>query len=435
MPEIKTGKPLSNRVEAIDAFRGFTIFAMIFVIMVAGYGNLPLIFPQCGSVPVSTFKHAGEDGGPSDWARWEKENPGTNYYPGTVLSNSGHNTYSVKITQGNETTFKTFDNVPIWTPKPLKKGDEIVAQIKGTQTQFQFPGIGCTFTDWVAPFFVFIVGLCIPLSRMRHGKDWWKHVGYRTLGLILLGMIYISMIMKVSYWWGILQAIGIAYFMGAAMMLLPTWPRWAAFFVLCIVHGWLSWNVPWWTEIGDKTQGFWSILNPLGDPLRPLTIHCTPWGSTGYGIITIAGTFLGEAVATRDKYKILIQSLGMGIILCGIGYLLHLYLIPINKDVVSVSYGIFTSGIGAIAFLAFYWVIDVWQFKKGWVWFLAVFGSNALLAYFMQVIVRAFMQALGLYAGLTSQSGWAGMLRGVEWTMILWCVVLYCNRKNIYWRL
>ena len=51
-----------KRIESIDTFRGFTIFAMIFVIMVAGYKHLPLTFPQFGSAPVSTFKHAGEDG-------------------------------------------------------------------------------------------------------------------------------------------------------------------------------------------------------------------------------------------------------------------------------------------------------------------------------------------------------------------------------------
>jgi uncharacterized membrane protein len=51
--------PKKKRVEAIDAFRGFTIFAMIFVIMVAGYKHLPFLYPQVGSVPVSIFKHLG----------------------------------------------------------------------------------------------------------------------------------------------------------------------------------------------------------------------------------------------------------------------------------------------------------------------------------------------------------------------------------------
>ena len=90
----------SGRIASIDAFRGFTVLAMIFVIQVAGYTNLPLTMSWFGSPPVSTFKHAGD-------------------------------------------------------------------AINAT-------GIGLTFTDLVAPFFVFIVGMALPLSKKRRGSDWWK---------------------------------------------------------------------------------------------------------------------------------------------------------------------------------------------------------------------------------------------------------------------
>ena len=93
--------PRKKRVQAIDAFRGFTILAMIFVIRVAGYSNLPLTHSWFGSVPVSQFHHAADAAG---------------------------------------------------------------AAAVG--------GIGVTFTDLVAPFFVFIVGMCIPLSKRRRGAEW-----------------------------------------------------------------------------------------------------------------------------------------------------------------------------------------------------------------------------------------------------------------------
>ncbi len=144
----------SYRISSIDAFRGFTVLAMIFVIQVANYTQLPLTMSWFGSPPVSTFKHAGD-------------------------------------------------------------------AINAT-------GVGLTFTDLVAPFFVFIVGMSLTLSKKRRGSEWWKHVGKRTIMLIVLGVIYISLALGsanswggISYWWGILQAIGIAYFMGAVATLLP----------------------------------------------------------------------------------------------------------------------------------------------------------------------------------------------------------------------
>src|SRR5947207_3305424 len=121
-----------QRLESLDAFRGFTIAGMIFVIMVSGYKNLPHTFPAFGSAPVST----------------------------------------------------------------------------------------------------------------------WKHVGARTLMLIGAGILYIALALKgITWWWGILQAIGIAYFLGAAALLLPPAARWGALAAVAAAHAALSWHVPWWTHI------------------------------------------------------------------------------------------------------------------------------------------------------------------------------------------
>src|SRR5580765_582009 len=66
----KAAATKKQRLGSLDAFRGFTIAGMIFVIMVSGYRNLPQTFPAFGSAPVSTWKHAGEDFEPREWAHW-----------------------------------------------------------------------------------------------------------------------------------------------------------------------------------------------------------------------------------------------------------------------------------------------------------------------------------------------------------------------------
>jgi predicted acyltransferase len=408
---------------------------MIFVIMVAGYKHLPFLYPQVGSVPVSTFKHAGEDDGPSEWANWEKSHPGTHYRLGIVTEATTDNLYSVALETEVPETPEVFVNVPIQSSRILKPGDEIVAIEANNVRRFQQRGIGCTFTDWVAPFFVFIVGLCIPLSRLSRESGWWKHVGMRTLGLIGLGVIYMSLILKLSWWWGILQAIGIAYLMAALFLRLPPWKRWLAFIGVVIFHTWMSFKFPWWQVLGNPDKGFWTIVTPDGDMLKPLMVHCTPWVSISYGLCAVAGSFLGEAVLTREAQKIMKTAFGLGILFLIAGYLLHLFVVPINKDNVSASYSIFTSGIACLVFLLFYWLIDVKGWKKGWSWFLAVFGSNALFAYFMQPFVRFILKAFGVYDGLGGLSGWQGVLGGLEWTIVIWLVVLYFNRRGVYWKL
>jgi hypothetical protein len=223
--------------------------------------------------------------------------------------------------------------------------------------------------------------------------------------------------------------------MGAVFMRFPAWGRWISVAVIAFIHGWMSWHFNWWLTLDvPGKEGFLTIANPGGDPLRPLTVHCTPWASISYGLITIVGTLLGDAIVTRDPKTIARQSLLVGVVFTAAGILLHIFQAPMNKDYVSPAYSIFTSGLGAFFFLGFYWVMDVWNIKK-WAWPLTVFGANALLAYFMQPVVRIFIIALGFYPFLQGLSGWSGMWAGFLWTALLWCVVLWFNKKNIYWKL
>ncbi|HSU52861.1 MAG TPA: hypothetical protein VLT36_02235, partial [Candidatus Dormibacteraeota bacterium] len=381
--------PAVGRLVSLDAFRGFTIAGMIFVIMVAGYRNLPQTFPAFGSAPVSTWKHAGEDFEPREWKHWDGDRT---FHAAKVVEVVGKGKYDIEVS-GFEGQGSPHRGVSIRHSKPLQKGEDVMAVFPktGGEPKFQGVGNGCTFTDLIAPFFVFIVGVAIPLSRRRRGADWWKHVGSRTVMLILAGVLYISLALKgLSWWWGILQAIGVAYFMGAALLLLAPRLRWIALFFIIAAHATLSWHVPWWTHLpADMSHGFFTLANPGGDKLAPLNVHTTPWGSIGYGILTVIGTFIGEALVTREARRIITQCLLIGGICTVVGYAIHRLGIPMNKDNVSVSYSVFTAGVGALLFGGFYWVMDVKGWQK-WAWPLNVFGTNALLGYFLQPIVRIF---------------------------------------------
>jgi predicted acyltransferase len=415
-----------DRVQSLDAFRGFTILGMVFVIAVAAGdyqhepGGLPQTMSWFGSLPISTWFHA-------------------------------------------EVGYE------LWEDQQLAAG-RTEAQI-AAMPEHNLQNIGCTFTDLIAPWFVFIVGACIPLSRARRGAAFWRHVGSRTAMLIVMGVIYIALVVKgVSWWWGILQAIGIAYLMGALVCRLPSVGRWVALFVIAAFNLVMTETCAWWTTAFDSAAAFGTLSNPGGDWLRAWTIHCQPWLSISYGVMTIIGVLLGEAIITRDKNAIAKRALLLAAIFMALGYGIHRlgfaignYSLCMNKPDVTTSYAFFTSGFGALVFLGFYWVIDVW--KVGWwAWPLNVFGVNPLLAYFMQIIMRRGFESLGVIdffnranqgnhpiynwatwvgGGTPSEaaldffrkSGYHGVMWGLIWTFCLWLIILWCNRKNLFWRL
>jgi predicted acyltransferase len=404
------------RVESVDAFRGLTILVMVFVIAVAAadYRPLPQVMSWCGSLPVSTWNHA-EVG----WDRFVEQK------------------------------------------KESGLTDEQINQLPETKLK----NVGLTATDLVAPFFVFIVGIAIPLSRNRRGREWWSHVMVRTFMLVVAGVVYISLILGLSWWWGILQAIGVAYFMGAASMKLSRAGRWIAIFLLAAFHIFMSHYVGWWLRFGDSPDPFWTISQLHGSWAKPLTIHCRPWVSLSYGIMTMIGVQLGETVAGGGRKEIMRMSLLVGGMFTAAGFGLHLAGLEtgaawlcFNKPDVTASYALCSSGLGAFVFLLLYYVIDVRGWKR-WATPLRVFGANALLAYFMQIIMRIFFRALHVETLFAAQpndtlrqwaalfpspvwsslfldrSGYNGVLWGLIWTLCLWLIVLYCNKRDIYWKL
>jgi predicted acyltransferase len=287
----------------------------------------------------------------------------------------------------------------------------------------------------------------------------------RTVMLILAGVLYISLILGFSWWWGILQAIGVAYFMGAASLKLPRRGQWAAIFSILAVHIIMSHYVGWWLRFGETTEPFWTVSQLDGSWAKPLTLHCRPWVSVSYGAMTMIGVLLGQAVAAGKRNEIARTALLIGAVFTVLGYAVHTIGLAtgatelcVNKPDVTASYAMISSGIGAFTWLALYYLIDVWKFRK-WAYPLTVFGANALLAYFMQIIMRIFFRALHIepfFAGQPNQTliqwarifdsplwtsffldktGYNGVLWGLIWTACLWLIVLYCNKRNIYWKL
>ena len=439
-----------ERLLSIDVFRGMVIFLMVFVNMVASLGDLPGVGRWMGSAPVSIWRHASAA---YDSPVWRGTEDGTRWREATVVARTDSEgrgktsgrvyDVAVKDVAGKDIQ-TTVTGVVVEAPKQLRPGAPVIAQWDEGQNRpisFQFPENGCTLVDLVAPFFVFIVGVCIPFSRRSRGARgvWWRHVFSRTFLLIGLGFVDMSLGAGVSYWWGILQAIGLAYLVAACLDYLADFRKgvWVIS-AICVMTGLaavLSLNCGWWTFVGNPDLPPFSIRNLTNcDYLRPLNAHCTPWaGLVGYGLCASFGALLGRQFIVPQKGGLIGKVLLCGFVQVCLGLLLQQF-IPMSKEEVTVSYAFFTSGLGTLLFVAVYWVVDVRRLR-GWTYVFTVFGSNALLAFFLQPIVRITFEKFGLMQFYYNHQGWNAMLWGLIWVFTLWAVVRYCNRRGWYWKI
>lgn len=446
MADTTAPKPPKERLESLDAFRGLTILLMIFVIAVAAgrYQNeldnpLPQTMRWFGSLPISTWFHA--EVGFDLWEQQEKAR-------------------LLKEVEADGSV------------APEAREAVVVARLKAAPEQ-NLRGIGVTITDLVAPWFVFIVGACIPLSKGRHGVDWWKHVGWRTAMLILAGVAYISLVIQqISWWWGVLQAIGVAYFVAAALCRVPASGRLPVILAVGGANALLTAFVPAWTMAFEGISApFGTLTNPGGDWLKPWIVHCQPWLSISYGVMAMIGVLVGDALATKEQRTIITRCLWVGALFTALGYGMHFagfatgqYHLCMNKPDVTTSYAFFTAGLGCLGFLAFYYVMDVLKIRA-WAMPLQVFGANPLLAYFLMIVQRRVFASLGIIDAFNrvtpdnklvanwaawlgpaeepsatvlwffQKGGYHGVFWGLVWTACLWLVVRFCNRRGLYWKL
>lgn len=280
----------------------------------------------------------------------------------------------------------------------------VARQFTHSDWNMSIPG-DLRFWDLIQPFFMFIVGIVMPVSFARRwaaGETWsqsLRHVLRRSAVLILLGLVARS----AQAGHAVLDLINvlaqIAFTYLVAFLLLRT--RWtvqgATALGLLAVHWALyrfasasPWdknaNIGWYLDqlILHKNWGGWYA-----------TINClSSAANTIFGVM--AGKLLQTAWPAARKMKILAAS---GVAGVAAGLLLGLA-IPLNKKIWTASFALYSAGATVLVLLLFYWICDV-RGKRRWAAPLVVVGSNSLFIYmFHETQHRAMGNiALSLVAG------------------------------------
>lgn len=286
---------------------------------------------------------------------------------------------------------------------------------------------GWTPTDFIFPFFLFIMGVAMVYSftkvKERGAGMTTLHLKIlrRTVILFLLGVLIqlIPIDFPAGYNWfrdtfaqvrimGVLQRIALVY-LAASLIVLHTSRRTQFFIGAGLLLGYwaLMKLVPFpvmmngtaVTHIGtlDKEINLAAYVDDLllhGHTwVKGTYFHHDPEGllSTLPAIVTclfgvFTGYWLQEAKdEQKSGYEIVAGLFFFGLVCVVIGQVWHFWF-PINKPIWTSSYVVFTGGM-ALLFLAMcYYLIDIKQ-VSGWSKPFVIFGTNALAFYVLAAVV------------------------------------------------
>lgn len=351
---------------------------------------------------------------------------------------------------------------------------------------------GWTFTDTIFPFFIWIVGVAIPLSisrRLELGQSrqqLFLHALRRAailfgLGLFLASFGYLVDLllgrMAVGEWLhqyltnvripGVLQRIAVCYLI-AMVIFLRTGIRGQIYWTVALLLGyWLLMafapfpvNVHGETrfisgvfERGDNFSAYVDSVALNGPVIGTHVWRSTkPWDPEGivstlpaiatclFGILT--GHLLRAKRSQSEKTAWLMVT---GSLLMWLGELMNLWL-PINKSIWTSSYAVFMAGLAMICFGVYYWFVDV----KGCRTFVkpfAIYGMNAITVFVLSGLLGRLMIEIklpgaedksvalktllyeNLFVPLASQKI-ASLLWAVMWVAMLYVVAWLMYRKK-----
>jgi predicted acyltransferase len=325
---------------------------------------------------------------------------------------------------------------------------------------------GCTPTDLVFPFFLFIVGISTWFSLKKYGNEingssvlriFRRTVTIFAVGLFLAIFPLFGRDYSTLRIMGVLQRIALAYFFGSLLC-------------LAIRRDYL------WILIAALLLIYWGLLAFFGGPdpysldgnfvlKADLAVLGRNHLYKGYGIpfdpegllstlpaicTVVIGYFTGELVGKGSaSWKISLKMILLGIAAAGLGYLWGM-IFPINKPLWTSSYVLFTAGIAMCAFAFIYLMADVLKLQAPGLFFM-VFGTNALFSFFLAGIWIKMLLFIKVNSGTEKITlyNWfyekvcvpvAGNLNGslmfaVIQMLIIWCVALILYRKKIMIRL
>ena len=329
---------------------------------------------------------------------------------------------------------------------------------------------GCTPTDLVFPFFLFIVGVSIAyamgskeLDTTTHSKTIWRAFK-RTLILFGLGL-FLSLFPKVftepmeAFQTvripGVLQRIAVVFFISSIIFLKSSEKSIFRTIIILLAGYWILMTFIPVPGVGYANLEKETNLGAWID--RTLLTEAHLWKSSKTwdpeGILStvpaIATGLFGVLVGVYLKRKDIEAATKISWLFCtgitavALGLLWDLQF-PINKALWTSSFVLYTGGLATMILALSYWVIDVHQYNKFTKPFV-VYGVNAITVFFLSGLIPRILYMITikgtngnetplyeyLYSGF--QNNFSPINASLAWAIsfvLFWLVVLWVMYKN-----
>ena len=291
---------------------------------------------------------------------------------------------------------------------------------------------GWTFTDLIFPFFIWIVGVAIPLStarRLEQGQSRRQlllHALRRSVIIFALGFFLnsFSLLLNSALWrdgfsgWlhayattvrvpGVLQRIAISYFI-ATLIYLHTGIRGQIIWIAGLLSGyWLLMIVG--PLLGCGTGGleqhgnFCEYIDNLVLNGKLIGTHVWSGGKTWdpEGVFStvpavatcLFGIMAGHVLRSKQTPETRTAWLFVGgNLLLFAGLVMDAWL-PINKKLWTSSYSVFMAGMAMNCFAVSYWLVDVQGWRK-WAKPFAIYGMNAIAVFMLAGLLGRILPAI-----------------------------------------
>lgn len=288
---------------------------------------------------------------------------------------------------------------------------------------------GCTPTDLIFPFFLFIVGVSISFA-LGSKKDHQKHstliMTALKRALILFGLgLFLSLFprvftepleaFKTVRIPGVLQRIAVVFFVSALIFIKTTEKTQLRTLIGLLVGYWIL-----MTFIPVPGVGYANLEKEtnLGAWLdRTLLTEAHLWRSAKTwdpeGILStlpaigtgLFGVLIGSWLRRKDKPDAVKISwmFSIGLLAVILGLIWDLFF-PINKALWTSSFVLYTGGLATLGLALSYWLIDVQGYKKGTTPFV-VYGVNAITVFFLSGLIPRILAMIKVKMPDGSETG------------------------------
>ena len=263
---------------------------------------------------------------------------------------------------------------------------------------------GCTLTDLVFPFFLFLVGASIRFAFVKWhyypSPKFYKHIFWRSFSIFMAGVLLNAFPFLRQDWdfstlriMGVLQRIALAYGLSAILIIKYDFKQLIQILIAILLF---YWGLLWFGSTEDPYSltdnvirrfdififnpshlyhGFRDSLN-ANIAFEPESILSTiPAVAT-----VLIGYLMGGMLHTTKNYADCSKRMSLfGTTLIIIG-LLWSIILPINKALWTSSYVLFTGGISAITLAGLTYLIDNKGIKRPF-WIFEVFGTNSIFLF------------------------------------------------------